>query len=142
LQHHFGSFGVRLHQLCRGIDLRQVCSSQERKSVSVEETYTPDVPDFAACLGLLAPLFDSLQARIKRAGAGNHVQKLYVKIRFANFQQTTVECAGTRPQLALFAKLLETAYERGRQPVRLLGTGVRLGGADNIEQLTLFGDPP
>ncbi len=142
LQHHFGSFGARLFELCRGIDVRPVCSSHERKSVSVEETYTPDVPDFAACLALLPELFESLQGRIKRCGAEKNVQKLYVKLRFADFHQTTVECVGTRPQLEMFAKLLETGYQRGCQPVRLLGAGVRLGEAENIEQLSLFGNEP
>ena len=139
LEHHFGRFGSRLYQLCRGIDQRAVCSSQERKSVSVEESYTPDVPDLAACLALLPGLFDSLLARISRAGAGQHVQKLYVKVRFADFHVTTVECVASRPQLALFEKLLETGFRRGMQPVRLLGAGVRLGEPGNAGQLSLFG---
>ncbi|MET3130411.1 DNA polymerase-4 [Oxalobacteraceae bacterium GrIS 1.11] len=140
LEHHFGRFGLRLHQLCRGIDTREVCSAQERKSVSVEETYTPDVPDLAACRALLPELFDSLQARIKRAGAERQVQKLYVKIRFADFHQTTVECVAFSPLLAQFEKLLETGFERGRQAVRLLGCGVRLGAGSQAGQLSLFGD--
>jgi DNA polymerase-4 len=68
------------------------------------------------------------------------VQKLYVKIRFADFQQTTVECVGTTPLLAQFEKLLDTGFQRGRQPVRLLGCGVRLGAAANVTQLSLFGN--
>ncbi|HZV67477.1 MAG TPA: DNA polymerase IV [Telluria sp.] len=141
LQHHFGRFGARLHDLCRGIDKRAVSSSQERKSVSVEETYTPDVPDLPACLALLPELFDSLQARVKRCGAEKNVHKLYVKIRFADFHHTTVECVGTVPLMAQFEKLMETGYLRGKQPVRLLGVGVRLGAADHLDQLSLFGDP-
>ena len=138
LEHHFGSFGARLYQLCRGIDTRAVCSLHERKSVSVEETFTPDVPDLPACLGLLPGLFDSLLARIRRAAAEQHVQKLYVKLRFADFSQTTVECGASAPQLALFAKLLDTGFRRGHQPVRLLGCGVRLGAVANALQLSLF----
>jgi DNA polymerase-4 len=140
LQHHFGRFGTRLHDLCRGVDNRAVSSSQERKSVSVEETYTPDVPDLPACLALLPELFDSLLSRVKRCGAEKHVQKLYVKIRFADFHQTTVECVGSIPLVGQFEKLMETGYLRGKQPVRLLGVGVRLGEAANLEQLSLFGD--
>jgi DNA polymerase-4 len=140
LEHHFGRFGARLHDLCRGIDNRAVSSSRERKSVSVEETYTPDVPDLPACLALLPELYHSLLARIKRCGAEKQVQKLYVKIRFADFHQTTVECVGAAPHMAQFEKLMETGYLRGNQPVRLLGVGVRLGEAENLEQLSLFGD--
>jgi DNA polymerase-4 len=142
LQHHFGRFGERLHELCRGIDLRAVSSSQERKSVSVEETYTPDVPDLAACLALLPALFDDLTARVKRCGAEKHVHKLYAKLRFADFRQTTVECVGNRLNLAQCEKLIETGYLRGNLPVRLLGLGVRLGEAAQLDQLSLFDDEP
>jgi DNA polymerase-4 len=140
LQHHFGSFGTRLHDLCRGIDNREVSNSRERKSVSVEETYTPDVPDLAACLALIPELHESLQARIQRCGAQKLVNKLFVKLKFANFTQTTVECVGRAPNIALFEKLMETGFARGIQPVRLLGVGVRLGEAAPLEQLSLFGD--
>ncbi|MFD2364948.1 DNA polymerase IV [Pseudoduganella sp. GCM10020061] len=146
LQHHFGSFGARLHDLCRGIDERPVSNSHERKSVSVEETYTPDVPDLPACLDLVPELFDSLLARLKRAGAADQVGKLFVKLKFSDFQQTTVECAGTAPAIALYRRLMEVGYQRGRQPVRLLGLGVRLdasrGEASRLEQLSLFSDEP
>jgi DNA polymerase-4 len=140
LQHHFGSFGTRLYDLCRGIDNRAVSTSRERKSVSVEETYTPDVPDLAACLALLPELYDSLLARIKRAGAGKLVNKLFVKIKFADFHQTTVECVGYAPQVPQYVRLMEAGWQRGSQPVRLLGLGVRLGETENVDQLSLF-DP-
>jgi DNA polymerase-4 len=126
LQHHFGKFGERLHQLCRGIDLREVCASRERKSISVEETYVLDLPDLAACLQQLPALLEKLQARIARAGAERDAHKLFIKIRFADFRQTTAECVASGPDPARYQQLLETGFERGRQPVRLLGAGVRL----------------
>ena len=138
LQHHFGQFGARLHALCRGIDQRPVDISQERKSVSVEETYTPDLPDLDACMALLPALFDSLVGRVKHCGAEQQVHKLFAKIRFADFHQTTVECVAGAARMAPFAHLLETAYARGRQPVRLLGLGVRLAQTVRREQLSLF----
>ena len=140
LQHHFGSFGTRLHELCRGIDERVVSNQRERKSVSVEETYTPDVPDLAACLALLPQLYESLLARLKRAGAERHVHKLFAKIKFADFQQTTIECVGSAPALAQYARLIETGFLRRNMPVRLLGLGVRLGEEETLAQLSLFAD--
>lgn len=142
LQHHFGRFGERLHDLCRGIDERPVCNSHERKSVSVEETYTPDVPDLDACLALVPELHDALLARMKRAGAQHSVAKLFVKLRFADFRKTTVECVASAPSVAQFARLMETGFRRRNMPVRLLGVGVRLGGAGGLDQLPLFGDAP
>ena len=140
LEHHFGRFGARLHDLCRGIDERAVSSERERKSVSVEETYNTDLPDLASCLALIPELFDSLNARIERAGAARFINKLAVKIKFADFQQTTVECVGSAPRIALYEKLMETGFARRSLPVRLLGLGVRLGEAENLEQLSLFED--
>jgi DNA polymerase-4 len=138
LEHHFGRFGGRLFELCRGNDQRPVSSSYERKSVSVEETYTPDVPDLGACLNLLPELFDDLTGRIKRCGAEKVVQKLFVKLRFSDFSQTTVECVGKAPHRGQFEKLMETGYARGNRPVRLLGLGVRLGESATLAQLNLF----
>ena len=138
LQHHFGSFGARLYDLCRGIDHREVSAERERKSVSTEETYTNDVPDLAACLALLPELYEHLLGRIKRAAAEKFINKLFVKIKFSDFQQTTVECVAHAPHLPTFARLMETGWLRASRPVRLLGVGVRLGDTEHVEQLSLF----
>ncbi|QJE00164.1 DNA polymerase IV [Massilia forsythiae] len=139
LRRHFGSFGERLHDLCRGIDVREVKPSRERKSVSTEETYTPDVPDLPACVALLPELFEHLLGRIKRAGCEKFINKLFVKIKFSDFQQTTVECVGRAPDMETYIRLLETGWLRAGRPVRLLGVGVRLGESEQVEQLNLFG---
>jgi DNA polymerase-4 len=60
-----------------------------------------------------------------------------LKIRFADFRQTTVECVATTPQPELFEKLLAAGFQRGQKPVRLLGIGVRLRD-DSTTQLPLF----
>jgi len=140
LRHYFGVFGNRLHDLSRGIDQREVCSHQERKSISVEETYVNDLPDLAACMKALEQLIADLEARIRRVNAEESTHKLYVKIRFANFRQTTVECVGSAVDPALYRKLLETGYQRARLPVRLLGVGVRMGEDAAALQLGLFGE--
>lgn len=140
LQHHFGKFGGSLYSLCRGIDKRQVSSSQERKSVSVEETYVIDLPDLDACLRELQPLFELLQQRVQRAKAERHIHKLFVKIRFDDFRRTTAECVSSTLDAGQCRKLLETAHRRGRRPVRLLGVGVRLDEEEDLNQLGLFGE--
>ena len=140
LQHHFGQFGGRLYSLCRGIDRRQVSSSQERKSVSVEETYVTDLPDLDACRRELEPLIELLRQRVRRVQAERHIHKLFVKMRFADFRRTTAECvSGTIDEAACY-KLLETAHQRGKRPVRLLGVGVRLDEDEDINQLGLFSE--
>ena len=70
LTHRFGSFGARLHRLCRGIDERPVAPDRPRKSLSVETTYVSDLPDAAACREALDPLIDDLVARLGRLREG------------------------------------------------------------------------
>jgi DNA polymerase-4 len=138
LQQHFGSFGARLYDLCRGIDERDVNPVRERKSISTEETYTPDVPDLAGCLALLPDLYEHLLGRIKRNNAEKFINKLFVKIKFADFQRTTVECVGYAPNMETYRHLMETGWLRASRPVRLLGVGVRLSDTETVEQLSLF----
>lgn len=140
LQQQFGKFGERLYELCRGIDTREVSPTRERKSVSVEETYTTDLPDLAACRAQLPALITQLQARIERAKATTCIRKLFVKIRFADFQRTTAECVCSTVAPAMLETLLEKAYARGHRPVRLLGLGVRLDELleEESSQLGLF----
>jgi len=138
LQQHFGAFGARLYSLSRGVDEREVNPVRERKSISTEETYTPDVPDLPACLARLPELMEQLQGRIKRNAAEKFINKLFVKIKFSDFQQTTVECVGHAPHLDTYRRLMETGWQRASRPVRLLGVGVRLAETEQVEQLRLF----
>jgi DNA polymerase-4 len=140
LQHYFGKFGGSLYGLCRGIDRREVSASQERKSVSVEETYVTDLPDLATCRRELDELIVKLEQRIKRVNAERNMHKLFVKIRFADFRRTTAECVSSALDAQQCRTLLDTAWQRGRRPVRLLGVGVRLNEDEDLSQLGLFGE--
>jgi DNA polymerase IV len=44
LQRHFGRYGVRLHELARGIDHSQVVPDRPTQSISAEDTFEHDVP--------------------------------------------------------------------------------------------------
>nr|WP_246641474.1 DNA polymerase IV [Paraburkholderia edwinii] len=126
LHRHFGVFGKRLYELSRGIDERPVHAHQERKSISVETTYVTDLHTLDECANELRELAGQLDARIERAGAAAAVRKLFVKIRFADFQRTTVECVGNVTHLPTLLALLEKGFARRSKSVRLLGVGVRL----------------
>jgi DNA polymerase-4 len=43
LEGHFGRYGVRLHQLARGVDESQVVADRPTQSISVEDTFENDV---------------------------------------------------------------------------------------------------
>ena len=139
LVRQFGKFGERLYQLCRGVDERFVNPHTERKSVSVEETYSIDLPDAAACALALDRLIIDLRVRIRRAAVTAPICKIFVKVRFADFRQTSVECVAEAVDPATLHALLKTGLQRHSQSVRLLGVGVRLQEREtDLLQLTLF----
>ena len=126
LMSHFGSFGTNLHRLCRGIDEREVSTGRTRKSLSVENTYSTDLPSLQACLDCLPELHEQLQTRLRHVEAEYRISKKYMKLRFKDFVSTTVESISSESDLAGYVTLCTTAYTRGNRPVRLLGLGVKL----------------
>ena len=44
LEQHFGRYGLRLHELARGIDDNEVIPDRPTQSISVEDTFERDVP--------------------------------------------------------------------------------------------------
>jgi len=139
LVREFGSFGERLWSLARGIDERAVQNDSRRQSISVENTYDDDLPDLASCLEKLPELIETLTQRMTRIDSSYRPGKPFVKVKFHDFTQTTLEQAGAGRDLASYQQLLSQAFSRGGKPVRLLGVGVRLQDLRGAhEQLELF----
>jgi len=135
----FGQFGEHIHRLAHGIDDRPVVSEWRRKSVSVENTYDEDLPDLQSCLQKLPALLESLQPRLQRLDADYRIQNCFLKMKFFDFNQTTVERQQTAPNIDDYAMLCEEAWLRAEVPVRLLGLGVRLIDlTDDSGQMDLF----
>ena len=136
----FGSFGERLWSLARGVDERPVEPHSRRQSVSVERTFDQDLPDLAACLAQLPDLLSELSKRQQRLDDSYRPDKPFVKVKFHDFTQTTVEQAGAALNLESYRLLLSAAYLRGNKAVRLLGVGVRLDDQQQRRavQLELF----
>jgi len=68
------------------------------------------------------------------------VVKCFLKLKFADFRTTTVECAGTVVEEGIYENLLVEGWRRrqGRN-VRLIGAGVRFADVENgAEQLELL----
>ena len=139
LLREFGSFGERLWQLARGHDERAVQPNSRRQSVSVEHTYDQDLPDLRACLARLPALLEELEGRLGRMDSSYRADKPFVKLKFQDFTQTTLEQAGAGRDLNSYSRLLGAAHARGGKPVRLIGLGVRLLDLrGSHEQLLLF----
>jgi len=134
-----GNFGEHIHKLAHGIDSRPVVSEWRRKSISVENTYAQDLPDLAACLQKIPELIESLDRRMQRLDDDYRIQNSFLKMKFCDFNQTTVERMHSKPNLPDLSILCEEAWQRGKIPVRLLGVGVRLSDlTESGGQLELF----
>jgi len=141
LTRQFGRFGQRMYELSRGVDERPVVPNQRRKSLSVERTFGDDLHGHAACARQMAELLLALRSRLRRVSDDYIVTKVFVKLKFADFRVTTVECAARTPEPQQVDALLAGALQRSELAVRLLGVGVRfvdLREEGEPEQLDLF----
>lgn len=140
LFNQFGTYGQRLYELARGIDNRPVNPNRIRKSISVEETYPKDLLNGEACFGALPELLKRLETRIHRAGEISGIHSLFVKLKFNDFQQTTVEQIANQIDLNVLHRLIQEGFSRKNLPVRLLGIGIKLKQKNALEglQLSLF----
>lgn len=135
---HFGSFAETLLERSHGVDERQVKNDYPRKSVAVEHTYDQDLPDLVAGEQSLLELLPKLRRRIERCDAAPFIQKIGIKLKFADFQQTTVERSQNELDFLTLKQLLQQAWSRGEgKKVRLVGIHVGLKDQQAQAQLTL-----
>ncbi len=140
LMRRFGTEGLRLARLSRGIDVRTVNPDRETKSVSAETTLDEDVAEFRALERLLWELCEKVSARLKAkelAGA-----TVTLKLKSADFRlRTRARSLAAPTQLAakIFAagrELLER--ETSGMKFRLIGIGVSaLAGAEDADPADL-----
>jgi len=141
LSQRYGQMGSRLYHLSRGVDDRQVTADRRRKSLSVENTFSQDLPTLHHCLHEIPALSQQLAIRLRRVDDDYKVVKLFVKLKFSDFSITTIERSTTGVSLMELQSLCEEAYGRKSSPVRLLGVGVRfidLRETNAFFQLELF----
>jgi DNA polymerase-4 len=143
LMRRYGSEGLRLSRLARGIDSRPVTPEREAKSVSAETTFERDLAGFRAMERRLWLLCEKVSARLKSADlAGSTIT---LKLKSADFRlRARAGTLNDPTQLAarIFAAgrdllLRETDGTR----FRLIGVGVsELVAADKADPVDLF-DP-
>ena len=137
----FGKFGITLHSLCRGIDNRSVISNRERKSCSIEKTYSQDVTTFMDAKKRLRSILLELKNDINNSHDDRGIRSGFVKVKFSDFTKTTSEKTSTVINSELFNELLSQSWARGKgKSVRLIGAGVRFTPLNDDEesQLELF----
>lgn len=137
LNTHFGKFGTQLYYQARGIDNRPVNPNRIRKSLSVETTFAQDVQDIHVLHANINELNQRLATRLDAANINLPVKSQFVKIKFADFSQTTVEQSCIEITINHFIQLFDKRYNKCDKAVRLLGVGVHF--ANQTEQHpTLF----
>ena len=137
LTEQFGSWGAELFDYARGIDNRPVREERERKSLSVEETYSQDLVTLEECLAKMPGLYEDWNERMVRKDIAEKIRGITVKVKYYDFKSTTHDkvFAGY-PQIEDFKNLLISVYGKRPEPIRLLGIGVRLEAATKTESST------
>ena len=144
LQKLMGKFGKDLWNRAHGIDERALSVHRKRKSVGVERTLSEDIDSMASCHDVLGKLIPQLTSRLYRhLNLSNdselpRIKHLGVKLKFSDFQQTTVEHRQSSFDPEQFMPLLEEAFSRGNgRGIRLVGVHVGLAESSVSEQLAL-----
>lgn len=133
--------GFVLHQRCQGIDLRPINTNRVRKQISVEDTLTRDINQKRDCEAMLTQqLLPALKKRlpVDTTWQDLPIRTQTVKLKFSDFQQTTVSRSANRLSTTLFYQLLEEAWQRkGDRNIRLIGIGMTLVDPNEARQLEL-----
>lgn len=132
-----GKWGAELYRLCRGQDDRPVEPNRIRKSLSNECTYPDNLTTLEQCQEELDKLVVELEQELRSKAMDRQIHKAFVKVKFADFTRTTRECISSNPTRGTYQVLLEEAYKRSPQPIRLLGSGVRF-----VEKMEDYKDSP
>ncbi|WP_255209314.1 DNA polymerase IV [Vibrio halioticoli] len=137
-----GRLGASLWKRCHGIDNRNIEVSRARKSIGVERTFTQNIATLAQCWEVIkSRLYPEIEGRFNKVEAlrNRGISKQGIKVKFADFQVTTIETGSQELSLAAFYPLLEEVLHRqqGRE-IRLLGLNVMLQPEESAKQLSLL----
>lgn len=136
----FGRLGASLWNKSHGIDNREVVVERERKSVGVERTFSRNISSYEECWQVIEQkLYPELERRLAKASPEKAIIKQGIKLKFSDFQLTTIEHIHSELELGYFKQLLRDILKRqkGRE-IRLLGLNVMLKPEEQAKQLSFF----
>ena len=134
----YGSQGIRLSRLSRGLDDRSVSPDRPTKSVSSETTFNEDISDADELVRILWRLSETVSRRLKKAGLSGRT--ITLKLKTAKFRTMT-----RSHTLASPTQLADRIFEDGRRMLRevadgtefrLIGIGVSEFGPEGSPDLT------
>ncbi|QDJ12741.1 DNA polymerase IV [Mergibacter septicus] len=131
----FGKAGQRIWQFSHGIDERKVQPQRIRKSVGIEITLEQDIELLEQGIEIAFQLYPKLLQRLRQTKCqlSALAVKLSVKLKFDDFQTTTIEKIFQRltednaPVFDDFQQLLTTIWQRRQhRKIRLIGLQINL----------------
>ena len=138
----FGKMGQRIWQYSHGIDEREIQPHRERKSVGVETTLLSNIHQLEEGVDVLATLYPQLVKRVQRACPEMplaQLRKIGVKLKFEDFQVTTLEKSAVEFSHENFQQLLGQIWTRRQgRSIRLIGLHVTLPEEKPSEQMSLW----
>ncbi|MCK3657207.1 DNA polymerase IV [Pasteurellaceae bacterium Pebbles2] len=142
LLNQLGKIGKSIWDFSHGIDEREVQAHRLRKSVGVERTLRQNIDQLTQAQEILTELYPELERRILRAKPDlplSAYQKMGVKLKFDDFQTTTLEKSAVQFCPETFSQLLTQIWTRcqGRS-VRLVGLHVQIPEQKQNEQMSLW----
>jgi len=136
LAEKLGRWGLELYDRCRGRDEREVSVDRTRKSLSKERTFRENIDDLDWLVMVLHRLREEVEGAVEKK-SGQEIKARVLKLKFADFTQTTAEKAGGAMTAEVYEELLRVAWSRGKgKAVRLLGVGVKF--EEEEDQLDLL----
>ncbi|PJG58173.1 DNA polymerase IV [Aeromonas cavernicola] len=137
----FGKLGEMLAERIWGLDDHPVQAQRVRKTIGVETTLACDLLDEQACRQVLRDLIPELERRFLPRYGREQLMGQGIKLKFADFQQTTVYRRGSYQPERFHLLLHEGLGRMADKPIRLLGLVVGLPQEGEINQLSLMLEP-
>jgi len=143
LEDHFGRYGIRLHELARGIDNNPVVPDRPTQSISVEDTFAENVP-----LRGTQPMIRRLAEKLWSASRKEPriARTVVLKLKTSEFKILTRSHTPTYPPssceelISIALQLQERVHLNPKQRYRLVGLGLSnfREPEDLLEQPMLF----
>lgn len=127
LERHFGRYGLRLHELARGIDDDEVVPDRPTQSISVEDTFKQDVP-LAGTEPVIRQLAEKLWSAARKES--RTARTVILKLKTSEFKILTRSHTPCSPPSScqeltdIALKLRERVDLSPQQRYRLVGIGL------------------
>ena len=133
-----GKFAQVIYERSYGIDNRPLEISKKRKSLAVEKTFTLDLCNTDDCMYFMNELFIKLEKRLNLT-SNKAISKQGIKLKFSDFNQTTVEQQSNSCNKLTFDMLLIKALDRSNnRKVRLIGLSLGFKNFDDRKEQLSF----